>query len=91
MLIMNVLLEYNIVIVYAGGVDYNGGLYNITFFPWIVRTTFNISITDDSILEINEEFSLTINSTSLPTRIFSGNIQRTTILIADNDGKHTLK
>ena len=48
---------------------------------------FNISITDDNILENNEEFNLTIISTSLPDRIFDGDIQQTTIFIADDDGK----
>ena len=48
---------------------------------------FNVSITDDVILEMIENFNLTISSTSLSTRIFSGDIQQTTIFITDNDGK----
>ena len=48
---------------------------------------FNISITDDNILENVEEFNLTISLTSLPDRIFNRDIQQTTIFIADDDGK----
>ena len=72
---------------YVGGVDYNAGLYTITFFAEDVRITFNISINDDNILEMIEEFNLTISSTSPPARIFSGNIQETNVFIIDNDGK----
>ena len=52
---------------------------------------FNVSITDDDILEMVEKFNLTIGSTSLPTRIFSGDIQQTTVFITDNDGKYQLE
>ena len=52
---------------------------------------FNVSITDDDILEMVEKFNVTVSSTSLPTRIFTGDIQQTTVLITDNDGKCQLK
>ena len=52
---------------------------------------FNVSITDDSILEMVEKFNLTISSTSLPSRIFSDDIQQTTVFITDNDGKYQLQ
>ena len=52
---------------------------------------FNVSITDDNILEMVEEFNLTIISTSLSTRIFSDDIQQTTVFITDNDGKYQLE
>ena len=52
-----------------------------------VRVTFNISITDDDVLETTEEFNLTISSIS-SSRIFAGSIQRATVFIIDNDGKH---
>ena len=51
---------------------------------------FNVSITDDVILEMIEKFNLTISFTSLSTRIFSGDIQQATIFITDNDGKYQL-
>ena len=76
---------------YVGDVDYNAGLYNITSSAGDVRVMFNISITDDDILEMVEKFNLTISSTLLPTRIFTGDIQQTTVFITDNDGKYKLK
>jgi len=72
---------------YIGNVDYNAGSYIVTFSAKDVRTTFNISITDDNILEMTEEFNLTIISISPSVRIFSGNIQEANVIIIDNDGK----
>ena len=69
-------------------VDYDAGLYSVMFPAGEVTVSFNISITDDNVLEFTvEEFSLTIMSSSFPTRIFSGIIQQTTVFIIDNDGK----
>ena len=47
---------------------------------------FNISIKDDNILEKNENFTLTINS-SLPTGVMVGNPGQATMTIVDNDRK----
>ena len=74
------------IINHAGDVDYNG-LGNITFSAGDVRVMSNVSITDDNILEMVEKFNLTISSTSLPIRILMDDIQQTTVLITDNDGK----
>ena len=52
---------------------------------------FNVSITDDNILEMVEKFNLTISFTSLSSRIFSDDIQQTTVFITDNDGKYQLE
>ena len=70
-----------------GHVDYNAGLFNILLPAGELGMAFNISITDDNILENVEEFNLTINSTSLPNRILNGDIQQTAIFITDDDGK----
>ena len=67
--------------------DYNAGLFTIILPAGEFRMEFNISITDDNILENDEEFNLTIISTSLPDRLLDGGIQQTTIFIADDDGK----
>ena len=48
---------------------------------------FNISITDDMILEHNESFMLTIDP-SLPTDVSVGNPDQITINIMDNDRKY---
>ena len=76
---------------YVGNVDYNAGLYNVTFPAGGVRVMFNISITDDNILEMVEKFNLTISSPSLRSRIFSDDIEQTTVFITDNDGKYQLE
>ena len=81
---------------YIGDVDYNAGLYNVTLYNVTfpagdVRVMFNVSITDDNILEMVEKFNLTISSTSLPSRIFSDDIEQTTVFITDNDGKYQLE
>jgi len=62
-------------------------LYIVTFSAEDVIVTFNISIIDDNILEMIEDFNLTIFSISPSARIFSGNIQETNVFIIDNDGK----
>ena len=50
---------------------------------------FIISISDDNILEENENFTLTINS-SLPTGVMVGNSGQVTVTIVDNDRKFWL-
>ena len=74
-----------------GDVDYDAGPYSVMFPAGEVTMSLNISITDDNLLEVVEEFNLTVISNSLPTRIFSGVIQQTTVFIIDNDGKHQFK
>ena len=69
------------------GDDYSDELFIVELPAGEFRITFNISISDDDVLENVEEFNLTINSTSLPDRIFDGGIQQTTIFIIDDDGK----
>jgi len=68
-------------------VDYNSGPYSITFSAGVTSVTFDISINDDSILEDNENFMLTIDQSSLPTNVNRGNPGSATVTIVDNDGK----
>ena len=49
---------------------------------------FDISITTDNLLEGNEIFYLTIDSSSLPNNVIIGDIGITTILILDDDRKN---
>ena len=53
-------------------------------------TTFNVSITDDYMLEMNETFELSIVTTSLPSKVFSRATistfpSKTTVYILDDD------
>ena len=42
---------------------------------------------DDNLLEIDEMFKLTINSSSLPNRVIVNNPSESTVAIIDNDRK----
>ena len=53
------------------------------------RVMFDVSITDDSLLEMNETFELSIESTSLSGKVLPGSTTRfsskTTVYIIDDD------
>ena len=66
--------------------DYTSGPYSVTFSAGMTSVTFSISITNDSIFEENENFTLTINS-SLSTGVMVGNAGQATVIIVDNDCK----
>ena len=67
--------------------DYDSGPYTVTFPAGQTTATFNISINDDTILEGNENFMLTINETSLPTGVTRGTPSEATVTIVEDDGK----
>ena len=73
-----------------GGEDYTSGPYNVTFPAGVTRVPFDVTINDDRVLEADETFNLVIDPTSLPRNVTRGNIDRTTVIIRDNDGKKTL-
>ena len=53
------------------------------------RVVFDVSITDDNMLEMNETFEVLIESTSLPSKVFSSASitfsSTTTVYIIDDD------
>ncbi|XP_065884398.1 IgGFc-binding protein-like isoform X2 [Dysidea avara] len=67
------------------GDDYTSGPYSVTFPAGVTRVPFDVPINDDRVLEINERFNLVISPTSLPRNVTRGNIDRTTVIIRDND------
>jgi len=67
--------------------DYNSGPYLVTFPAGMTSVTFDIPINDDSILEGNENFMLTIDQPSLPEGVTVGEPNEATVTIVDNDGK----
>ena len=71
----------------GGGVDYNSGPYTVRFDARITRTSFNISINDDNIMEGNELFNLSINTQSLSNGVTVGDPGQTTVTILPNDRK----
>ena len=66
--------------------DYNSGPYLVTFPAGMTSVTFDIPINDDSILEGNENFMLTIDQPSLPEGVTVGEPNEATVTIVDNDG-----
>ena len=70
--------------------DYIGGPYNVTVPAGMKHFDFNITINNDSVLEVNEVFTLTIDPLSLPSNVSVGDQNTTTITIVDNDGKWSI-
>ena len=48
---------------------------------------FNVTIIDDNVLEGDENFMLTIDSSSLPSSVTVGTPDEATVTIVDNDRK----
>ena len=73
----------------GSNVDYNSGPYTITFVVGVTVVSFSISITDDSILEGNEAFYLTIDPSSLrdDTNVDVGSVFQATVIIVEDDCK----
>jgi len=71
----------------GGGVDYDSGPYAAKFLAGQVSTLFQIPINDDNTLEDNENFTLTIDISSLPNGVTVGDPVNTTVIIVDDDGK----
>ena len=67
--------------------DYDFGPYTVTIPAGETWGTFDIPITDDDILEGNENFTLTINSSSLRHRFSCRTPREATLTIVDNDCK----
>ena len=71
----------------GGGVDYYSGPYTVTFGAGITRVSFNVTIIDDNMLEPNEQFDLTIISSSLPNGFTVDNPSQATVTIVDDDSE----
>ena len=67
--------------------DYTSGTYSVTFFAGNTVGALSIPIIDDNIFEENENFSLTINPSSLPNGVMVGYPGLATVTIVDYDGK----
>jgi len=59
----------------------------VTFPTNITGVFYNISITDDNILELDEMFNIKIDSHSLPFDTFVGTGDQAMVVIEDNDRK----
>lgn len=79
-------MQYNYTHV-GGGIDYESGPYRVTFNAGVAEIAIDVSIHNDNILEGNENFSLTINESSLRSRVTVGDSGNVTVIIVDDDGK----
>ena len=71
----------------ATGIDYNAGPYSVTFSAGKTRKSFDVKITDDTLVEGNEKFFLSVDQSSLPSNVIISNHSQTTVTILDNDCK----
>ena len=65
--------------------DYDSGPYTVIIPAKEETGSFNVSITNDSLLEESELFNLVINSSSLPSRVTT-DVNKVNVTITDNDG-----
>ena len=70
--------------------DYGSGPYIVTIPAGMTSVPFDIPITDDGILEGNEDFMLTINPSPLPTGVSVGTPDQATVTIVDVGSKQTV-
>ena len=70
----------------GGGVDYGSGPFTVIIPAGDISVPFDVPIINDNVLEANESFNLTINSSSLPNRVTVTNPYQATVTIVDNDG-----
>ena len=69
------------------GEDYGSGPYSVTIPAKATSVQFDVNIHDDNVLEMDENFNLTITTPPLPGRVIITN-RETTVTIVDNDGKY---
>ena len=69
------------------GEDYGSGPYSVTIPAKETTAQFDVYISDDKILEMDENFTLIIDISSLPGRVISTN-REATVTIMDNNGKY---
>ena len=68
---------------YEGGDDYDSRPYMLTIPAGMMRSSFDIAIINDNVVEGNEDFTLVINSFSLPV----GSINEAMVTIVDDECK----
>ena len=81
-------LQFIVLFLYTGS-DYRCNACNRTLIAGMSSVLFNIAISDDGILELDEDFMLSNISTFIPSsssiRVIMGSPESTTIVIEDND------
>ena len=71
----------------AAGDDYRSGVHNVTLAARMTSVQISVTIKDDTILESQEEFKLTILSLSLSETLIIGSPGEAIVTVIDNDCK----
>ena len=71
----------------TAGSDYGAGPYNVTFRAGETLDSFNLTITDDTLVEGKENFTLSVDQSSLPDSVSISDHNEATVTILDNDCK----
>ena len=75
----------------TGGDDYESGPFTVIVPAGQTVATFSILITVDDVFEENEVFTITIDSSTLPSRVLVQPGCMLTITIVDDDGELLLQ
>ena len=67
--------------------DYTSGPYTVIFPAGQTTATVSIPVNDDDILEINEDFMVTIDASSIPGSVRLGTPSEAIVTIVDDDCK----
>jgi len=73
--------------VFASDNDYQKGVYRVTIPANVTLLHMNISICNDIVLEMDEQFSVTILSNSHPDNVTIGDPSQANVTIEDNNRK----
>ena len=76
-----------LLIVCTIGEDYNSVTFTIEFNTGRTHAPFSVAIKEDELFERNENFTLSINSSSLPNKVTITNPDQATVTIVDNESK----
>jgi len=71
----------------GGGIDYDSGPYTVTFPVGVTSFPFDVPINNDTILEDNENFTLSIISNSIPGRVTHKTPCQAGFIIRDDESK----
>lgn len=80
-------LIYVSLLLLLGNVDYDSGPYAVTFPAGMASTSFNVPIIDDNVVELVEQFDLTIDTSSLPNGFTVDDPSQVMVTITDDDSE----
>lgn len=68
--------------------DFDSGPYDVTFMAQDTRVSFTVPISNDDMFEGNEDFTLTIDPSSLTSHVTTSDPDQATVTIIDDDCKY---